>query len=213
MTECVLGTILKAHHHLVDGTEAERRRLASAGQPAFGNEVKIVRDDGSACATGEIGEIVFLSPSAMSGYWNKSTLTAEVLRDGWFHTGDLGYVDDGGFVYVADRKKDMIISGGENIYSWEVEEALRAHPDVDEVAVIAVPDPQWGESVKACVELRPGGRASEADLIEHTRTRIASYKKPRSIDFLASLPRLFNGKIDKKALRAPYWAGKDRQVS
>jgi acyl-CoA synthetase (AMP-forming)/AMP-acid ligase II len=213
MTECILGTILKAHHHLMDGSDAERRRLASAGQPALGNEVKIVRDDGSVCDLGETGEIIFRSPTAMSGYWNKNTLTADVLRDGWFHTQDLGFVDDGGFVYVVDRKKDMIISGGENIYSWEVEEALRAHPNVAEVAVIAVPDQAWGESVKACVQLRPGCKATEAELIEHARTLIASYKKPRSVDFVQSLPRLFNGKIDKKALRAPYWQGRDRQVS
>jgi acyl-CoA synthetase (AMP-forming)/AMP-acid ligase II len=213
MTECILGTILKPQHHLMDGSEAERRRLASAGQPALGNEVKIVRDDGTTCETGEIGEILFRSPTLMSGYWNKHTLTAEVVRDGWMHTQDLGFVDDGNFVYVVDRKKDMIISGGENIYSWEVEEALRAHPDVAEVAVIAVPDQVWGESVKACVQLRPGRVTTEGDLIEHTRARIASYKKPRSIDFVQSLPRLFNGKIDKKALRAPYWQDRDRQVS
>ena len=107
----------------------------------------------------------------------------------------------------------MIISGGENIYSWEVEEALRAHPDVADVAVIAVPDEVWGESVKACVQMRPGRSASEVELIDYTRSKIASYKKPRSIDFVQSLPRLFNGKIDKKALRAPYWRGHDRQVS
>jgi acyl-CoA synthetase (AMP-forming)/AMP-acid ligase II len=213
MTECLLGTILKPHQHLIDGSAAERRRLASAGQPALGNEARIVRDDGTACEAGEIGEILFRSPTLMSGYWNKSTLTAEVVRDGWMHTQDLGFVDDDNFVYVVDRKKDMIISGGENIYSWEVEEALRAHPDVAEVAVIAVPDQVWGESVKACVQLRPGCVATEGDLIEHTRTRIASYKKPRSIDFVQSLPRLFNGKIDKKALRAPYWRDRDRQVS
>ncbi len=213
MTECLVATVLKAHHHLIDGTDAERRRLASAGQPALGNQVKIVRDDGSACATGEIGEIIFRSPTAMTGYWNKSTMTAEVLRDGWLHTQDLGFVDDAGFIFVVDRKKDMIISGGENIYSWEVEEALRAHPDVAEVAVIAVPDKQWGESVKACVQLRPGSTVTADALIEHTRTLIASYKKPRSIDFVDSLPRLFNGKIDKKALRAPYWQGQERQVS
>jgi acyl-CoA synthetase (AMP-forming)/AMP-acid ligase II len=213
MTECLLGTILKPHHHLVDGSEAERRRLGSAGQPALGNEVRIVRDDGAVCQTGEIGEILFRSPTIMNGYWNKHTLTSEVIRDGWIHTQDIGFVDDAGFVYVVDRKKDMIISGGENIYSWEVEEALRAHPDVAEVAVIAVPDQTWGESVKACVQLRSGSSATEAELIEHTRTRIASYKKPRSIDFVQSLPRLFNGKIDKKALREPHWHGRDRQVS
>jgi acyl-CoA synthetase (AMP-forming)/AMP-acid ligase II len=213
MTECLTCTVLKAHHHLIDGTDAERRRLASAGQPALGNEVRIVRDDGSTCDTGEIGEIIFRSPTAMTGYWNKSTMTADILRDGWLHTQDLGFVDDAGFVFVVDRKKDMIISGGENIYSWEVEEALRAHPDVAEVAVIAVPDKQWGESVKACVQLRPGSKATADALIEHTKTLIASYKKPKSIDFVESLPRLFNGKIDKKALRAPYWANQERQVS
>jgi len=213
MTECVLGTILKAHCHLVDGSETERRRLASAGQPPLGNEVRIVASDGSTCAVGEIGEIAFRSPTTMKGYWNKSVLSAEILRDGWLHTQDLGYVDDNNFVYVVDRKKDMIISGGENIYSWEVEEALRAHPEVAEVAVIAVPDQVWGESVKACVQMREGSSVTEVELIEHTRTLIASYKKPRSIDFVEALPRLFNGKIDKKALRAPYCTGRDRQVS
>ena len=213
MTECIFGTILKPHHHVLDGSEAVRRRLASAGQLPLGNEVKIVRNDGSACDVGEIGEILFHSPTVMNGYWNKNVLTAEVTRDGWFHTQDLGFVDEGEFVYVVDRKKDMIISGGENIYSWEVEEALRAHPDVAEVAVIAIPDQVWGELVKACVQLRQGRVATENDLIEYTRTRIASYKKPRSIDFVESLPRLFNGKIDKKALRAPYWQGRERQVS
>jgi acyl-CoA synthetase (AMP-forming)/AMP-acid ligase II len=113
----------------------------------------------------------------------------------------------------VDRKNDMINSGGENIYSWEVEEALRAHPDVAEVAVMAVPDATWGESVKACAQLKPGRAVDEADLIEHTRTLIASYKKPRSIDSLEDLPGLFNSKIDKKALRAPYWQDRERQVS
>ncbi|MGA6966712.1 MAG: long-chain-fatty-acid--CoA ligase [Xanthobacteraceae bacterium] len=212
MTECLIGTILKSHEHLVSSPEGERR-LRSAGQPLLGNEVKIVREDGTACHTGEIGEILFRSPTIMSGYWNKPELTAEAIRDGWIHTQDLGFVDGSKFVYVVDRKRDMIISGGENIYSWEVEEALRAHPDVADVAVIAVPDEVWGESVKACVQMRPGRSASELELIDYTRSKIASYKKPRSIDFVQSLPRLFNGKIDKKALRAPYWSGHDRQVS
>jgi acyl-CoA synthetase (AMP-forming)/AMP-acid ligase II len=212
MTECLVGTILKPHQHFVDGSEDECRRLRSAGQPLLGNEVKIVRDDGAACETGEIGEILFRSPTIMDGYWNKNVLTAEATRDGWMHTQDLGFVDDSNFVYVVDRKKDMIISGGENIYSWEVEEALRAHPDVADVAVIAVPDEVWGESVKACVQMRPACSATELELIDHTRGKIASYKKPRSIEFVQSLPRLFNGKIDKKALRAPYWRGRDRQV-
>jgi acyl-CoA synthetase (AMP-forming)/AMP-acid ligase II len=213
MTECICGTILKPQFHVTDGSDAERRRLASAGQPFIGNEVRALRDDGMICAPGEIGEIAFRSPTVMNGYWNKNVLTSEVIRDGWLHTGDLGVVDADGFVYVVDRKKDMIISGGENIYSWEVEEALRAHPDVADVAVIAVPDRVWGESVKACVQMRPGRLATDVDLIEYARSKIASYKKPKSIDFVEALPRLFNGKIDKKALRAPYWQGRERQVS
>jgi acyl-CoA synthetase (AMP-forming)/AMP-acid ligase II len=213
MTECLACTVLKAHCHKLDGSEDDRRRLGSAGQPLFPNRIRIIHDDGRECAPGEIGEIIIHSPTLMNGYWNKSTLTAEIVRDGWMYTQDLGFIDDGGYVYVVDRKKDMIISGGENIYSWEVEEVLRGHPDVAEVAVIAVPDLQWGESVKACVQLRPGTKANDAALIEYTRERIASYKKPRSIDFLDELPRLFNGKIDKKALRAPYWANRERQVS
>jgi acyl-CoA synthetase (AMP-forming)/AMP-acid ligase II len=213
MTECICGTILKPHFHLADGSEADRRRLASAGQPFLGNEVKVLRDDGESCPSGEIGEIAFRSPTTMRGYWNKNVMTSEVVRDGWFHTGDLGFVDADDFVYVVDRKKDMIISGGENIYSWEVEEALRTHPDVAEVAVIAVPDEVWGESVKACVQMRAGRSATDAELIEYARSKIASYKKPKSIDFVDALPRLFNGKIDKKALRAPYWRDRERQVS
>jgi acyl-CoA synthetase (AMP-forming)/AMP-acid ligase II len=213
MTECLLGTILKPHCHLADGSDDERRRLSSAGQPVLGNEVKIVRDDGTGCEPGEIGEIVFRSPTVMNGYWNKNVLTSEVLHEGWLHTQDLGFVDASNFVFVVDRKKDMIISGGENIYSWEVEEALRSHPGVAEVAVIAVPDETWGESVKACVQMRPGCTATELELIDYARSKIASYKKPRSVDFVESLPRLFNGKIDKKALRAPFWQSRDRQVS
>jgi acyl-CoA synthetase (AMP-forming)/AMP-acid ligase II len=213
MTECICGTILKPQHHLADGSEDERRRLGSAGHPFVGNEVRIVRDDGRPCGPGQIGEIAFRSPTMMCGYWNKNVLTADTIRDGWLHTGDLGFVDADNFVYVVDRKKDMIISGGENIYSWEVEEALRAHPDVADVAVIAVPDEVWGESVKACVQMRPGRSATDVQLIEYARSKIASYKKPKSIDFIEALPRLFNGKIDKKALRAPYWQGRERQIS
>jgi acyl-CoA synthetase (AMP-forming)/AMP-acid ligase II len=213
MTECIVGTMLKAHQHRPDGDDLDRRRLGSAGQPCFGNDLRVVRPDGSACDLGEVGEILFRSPSMMRGYWNKHPATIDAMRDGWIYTQDLGSVDAGGFLYVVDRKKDMIISGGENIHSWEVEEALRTHPAIAEVAVIAVPDPQWGESVKACVVVRDGQALSETDVIEYCRSRIASYKKPRSVDFVETLPRLFNGKIDKKALRGPYWQGRERQVS
>jgi acyl-CoA synthetase (AMP-forming)/AMP-acid ligase II len=212
MTEHVVATVLHAHQHLPDGTPAEARRLASAGHPFFDTEIKVVRADGSECDREEIGEILLRGPSMMSRYWNNPAATEETLRGGWMHTGDMGFFDDEGFLFVADRKKDMIVSGGENIYSREVEEALLTHPAVAQAAVIGVPDRHWGESVKACIILRAGRTASEAELIEHCRTLIASYKKPKSVDFMAEFPRLFNGKVDKKALRAAYWQGRDRGV-
>jgi acyl-CoA synthetase (AMP-forming)/AMP-acid ligase II len=213
MTECVVGTILHAHEHRPDGNPAEVRRLASAGQPFFNHAIRVARPDGSDCAPDEIGDILIRGPSLMTGYWNNSAATVETLRDGWMHTGDVGFFDSEAFLFVVDRKKDMIISGGENIYSREVEEALLTHPAVLQAAVIGVPDPRWGESVRACVVLRPACTAGEDELIEHCRSLIASYKKPRRIDFVDALPRLFNGKIDKKELRARYWQDQDRQVS
>jgi acyl-CoA synthetase (AMP-forming)/AMP-acid ligase II len=213
MTECLGVTTLKPFEHKLQGTEREMRRLSSAGQASLGVDLRAARDDGSDVAPGEIGEILIRSDAMMLGYWNNSIATIEAIRDGWLHTGDLGLIDDDGFLFILDRKKDMIISGGENIYSWEVEEALRHHPTVAEAAVIGVPDAQWGETVKACIVLRDGTKPAPDDLIEYCRTRIGSYKKPRSIDFMSALPRLSNGKVDKKALRAPYWANRDRQVS
>ena len=157
-------------------------------EPFFDHAIRVVRPDGSDCAPDEIGDILIRGPSLMTGYWNNSAATVEALRDGWMHTGDVGFFDSEAFLFIVDRKKDMIVSGGENIYSREVEEALLAHPAVLQAAVIGVPDRRWGES-------------------------IASYKKPRSIDFLDALPRLFNGKVDKKQLRARYWRDQGRQVS
>ena len=149
----------------------------------------------------------------MQGYWNNSAATLEALEDGWMHTGDVGYFDEGYFLFVADRKKDMIVSGGENIYPREVEEALYAHPGVAEAAVIGIPDDRWGESVRAVVATHPGASPSAEELIEHCRTLIASYKKPKSVVFIDALPRLPNQKIDKKSLREPYWANRDRQIN
>ncbi len=207
MTECIIASLLTPAQHRLDGSEQDAKRLGSAGQAFLGCSIRIERPDGTDADVGEIGEILVRGPGLMNGYWNNTTATLTTLRDGWMHTGDLGYLDEENFVFVVDRKKDMIISGGENIYSWEVEEALRSHPAVAEAAVIGVPDPQWGESVKAFVVPRDGMRVLADDLIGHCRARIASYKKPRSIEFVAALPRSFNGKIDKKALRAPFWPG------
>jgi acyl-CoA synthetase (AMP-forming)/AMP-acid ligase II len=213
LTESINATMLHPHQHVLDGPDSQTRRLASAGQPFLGVDLKVVGDDGKDCPIEEIGHILIRDGAQMQGYWNNDVVTTDVIRDGWFHTGDMGFLDHEGFLFVADRKKDMIISGGENIYSREVEEALLTHPAVEHVAVIGVPDQRWGETVKACVVLRKGASVTEQELIEHCRNVIASYKKPKSIDFVSELPRLFNGKIDKKSLRAPYWQGQTRQVS
>ncbi len=201
MTECITVSILKPGQHVLDGEAAEVRRLSSAGQPCFGVQVRTVRPDDAACGVDEPGEVLVSAPGLMSGYWNRNALTLSVVQDGWFRTGDIGFLDDRGFLFIADRLKDMIISGGENIYSREVEDALMSHPAVQEAAVTGVPDAEWGESVKAWVVLREGHQPDPVVLIEHCRRLIASYKKPRFIEFTPDLPRLFNGKVDKKALR------------
>lgn len=201
MTECVVASILKPFQHEPDGTAAAVRRLSSAGQPCLGVRVRTVRPDGTEPEMGEPGEVLIHAPSLMSGYWNRHGLTVTMARDGWFHTGDVGFLDDQGFLFIVDRLKDMVISGGENIYSREVEDALMAHPAVHEAAVTGIADPEWGESVKAWIVLREGHDVDATTLIAHCRALIASYKKPRVIAFTPSLPRLFNGKVDKKALR------------
>jgi len=168
--------------------------------------VRIVDDEGSDLKAGEIGTILVSSPSVIREYWSAPEETAASIRDGWFHTGDVGYLDEDRYLFVIDRRKDVIISGGTNIYPKEIEDVLYSHPAVLEVAVIGVPDDLWGESVKAFVALKPGRSATEQELIELCRSNIASYKRPRSIEFLASLPRNPSGKILKRELRAPYLA-------
>jgi acyl-CoA synthetase (AMP-forming)/AMP-acid ligase II len=208
MTECVLGTVLKAHQHVLDGAPAQVRRLASAGQPYLGVALRIERvgaagegADSGGLPPGEVGEILLRGPALMSGYWHRTGETIETLRGGWMRTGDIGYLDEEGFLFVVDRKKDMIVSGGENIYSREVEEALATHTAVREAAVVGVPDRTWGESVFAFITTAPGAVVTSEELVAHCRRQIASYKKPRFIKVIDALPRIFNGKVDKKALR------------
>ena len=213
MTEQGIGTLLHKHQHFDEGTPEQVGRLASAGQAFLGTQIKIVRDDGNLCAPLESGEICTRSKALMQGYWRKPEASAQALQDGWMHTGDVGYLDADGYLFVQDRKKDMIISGGENIYSREVEEALLLHPSVLEAAVIGIPDAKWGESVKAFVAFKPGQSADAQTLQAHCRRLIAHYKCPRSVDILAALPRITStNKIDKRALRAPYWPAGGRQV-
>jgi acyl-CoA synthetase (AMP-forming)/AMP-acid ligase II len=205
MTENVLGTFMYKHQHKLQGAPHEVKRLASAGQPYFGCRITLRHPDGSLCEPGEVGEVAIDSPAIMQGYWNNTVATLNALREGWYYTGDMGYFDTESFLFLVDRKKDMIISGGENIYSREVEEALLTHPAVFETAVIGVPDEKWGESVMAFVVCRNGQPGAD-ELIEHCRTQIASYKKPNAIKFLESLPRVpSTNKVDKKKLREPYW--------
>jgi acyl-CoA synthetase (AMP-forming)/AMP-acid ligase II len=201
MTESAGGTTLHRHQHVLDADAKHLARLGSVGQASRGADVRIVDERGNPLPCGEPGEIAVKCDALMSGYWNNSIATIEVLRDGWYLTGDMGKMDEDGFVYLVDRKKDMIISGGENVYSREVEEALASHPAVADCAVIGLPDPKWGEAVHAVVVCAKGMQVSEAELIEHCRAQIASYKKPRSVAFVEALPRLASGKIDKKQLR------------
>jgi acyl-CoA synthetase (AMP-forming)/AMP-acid ligase II len=186
------------------GDDKAIARLASVGHPVTEIEFRLVDDDGHDCPPGRPGEVIVQSPTMLEGYWNNSGATIEAIRDGWYHTGDIGVQDEQGYVFLIDRKKDMIISGGENIYSREVEEALAAHPDVADCAVIGVPDPKWVEAVKAIVVLRSGRGVTPEALIEHCRTLIARYKCPRSVDFVDELPRLATGKLDKPTMRARY---------
>ncbi len=173
----------------------------------------MVGPDGAEVPRGEIGEIAYRGAGVMAGYWNRPEDTAGSIREGWFHTGDAGTMDESGFVYIKDRIKDMIVSGGENIYPAELESVLAEHPAVADVAVIGVPDEQWGETVKAIIVLRPGAELSEAELVAWSRERLAGFKRPRSIDFVASIPRNPSGKILKRQLRDPYWAGLARNVN
>ncbi|HHZ09059.1 MAG TPA: long-chain fatty acid--CoA ligase [Rhizobiales bacterium] len=201
-----IGTTLLAHQHRPDGTDRDREILTSVGQASPRVNVRIVDDHGEDLPVGEVGEILLTSPGVMKGYWNNTAATIETLRDGWVHTGDVGRLDSEGFLYLVDRKKDMIISGGENIYSREVEEAIITHGAVSEVAVIGVPDEKWGEAVKAVVVLRAGRSATAEDLIDHCRTLIAGYKRPRHVEFVDEIVKLPSGKIDKVRLRKLYGA-------
>jgi long-chain acyl-CoA synthetase len=205
-------TLLGPEDHDPDGPHAHR--LRSAGKPILFCELKIIDEDGRDVAPGTVGEITIRGSGNMLGYWNRPEETAKTLRDGWIHTGDAGYIDTDGYVYIVDRTKDMIISGGENIYSAETESALSLHPDVAECAVIGVPDDKWGERVHAVVRLKPGAPENAEALIQFCKTRIAGYKCPATVTFVSEpLPLSAAGKVLKRELRAPFWKGRDRAVN
>lgn len=203
------ATYLPPQDHQLDGNE----RMRSAGKPFPGVRIKVVDDAGRPLPPREVGEICIASPVNMKGYWNLPEATEKTLVDGFVHTGDAGYLDEDGYVYVHDRVKDMIVSGGENIYPAEVESALFGHEAVADVAVIGVPDERWGEAVKAVVVLAPDADASADEIIGFARQRIAGYKLPKTVDFIDELPRNPSGKILKRELRKPYWEGRERHVN
>jgi len=187
--------------------------LLSAGRPVVGTEIRIVDEDDKPQPNGTIGEITGRGPQLMRGYWNLPDESAWALRGGWMHTGDAGILDDDGYVYVQDRVKDMIVSGGENVYPRVVEEVLFKHPAIADAAVFGVPDEQWGETVKAVAVLREGASATEEEIIEFCRDKLGGYERPRSVDFIGALPRNPSGKVLKRELREPYWAGHKRRVA
>lgn len=206
-----IATMLGAADHSTDAVD--NGRIRSAGKPALLADLRILDSDGRDLPQGEIGEIAVRGPMVMQGYWKRPDLTAKALRDGWLHSGDAGYLDADGYLHVVDRLKDMIISGGENVYSIEVENALYSHPDVLQCAVFGVPHPRWGEAVHAAVVPRAGARLEPAALIQHCRTRIAAYKCPLAIDIRTEpLPLSGVNKVLKAALRAPFWTGHDRKA-
>lgn len=212
-TECCGSAISilspQDHRQARAGDAKAKRRLSSAGRPSLGTLVRIVDDDGREInEPGKVGEIVVLLDSPMEGYWRRENDTRETLRNGWLFTGDLGMKDEEGYLYIVDRKKDMIISGARNIYPREIEELLQSHPAILEAAVIGVPDPYWGESVKAIIVLHPGWNITEEEVIQFCKENLASYKKPRFVEFVPTLPKNPGGKIDKKELRRLYGSGK-----
>ena len=188
------------------------RKINCVGQPTMHTKIKIVDESGRELPMKKEGEIVVQTPYLFMGYLKNPEATAEVLRDGWYHTGDIGRMDEEFYLYIMGRKKDMIISGGYNIYAEELERVLAAHPKVHESAVIAVPDEKWGEAVKAIVVLKAGLEATEEEIIDFCKTHLASYKKPQTVEFMSSLPHSGAGKVAKKQLREKYWADLERNV-
>ncbi len=203
---------LKKEQHLPDGNGEQRRRMLSAGIARTDVEVKIFDDEDHELPPSRMGEIVVKGDIVMKGYWKDDAATAETLRNGWLHSGDVGYLDEDGYLYIMDRKKDLIISGGSNIYPREVEEIVLKHPAVQECVVIGVPDDVWGEAVKAIIVLKPGTSSSEQQIIDYSRQHMASYKKPKSVEFVDSIPKNAYGKVSKRELRNKYWIGRERKV-
>ena len=197
---------------LLPSSEAEAK-LGSAGKPYFFTDTRLMDDGGALAGTPATGEIVARGPVVMSGYWNRPDATAETIRDGWLHTGDVGRTDQEGFFYIVDRKKDMVITGGENVYPAEIENVLYEHPDVAEAAVIGIPDAKWGEAVHAIVVVKEGSTLTEESVVSHCAAKLARFKVPRSVQVRTeALPRTPAGKVRKPELRDPFWEGHEKII-
>ena len=199
------------HRLAIEGGREEL--LTSCGRLFSESDLRLVDDDGKEVPQGEIGEIVIQGPDVFAGFWREPEITAATLKNGWLHTGDLARMDPQGYISIVDRKKEMIISGGFNVYPTEIEQVLYRHPAVYEACVVGVPDATWGEAVKAVVVLREGHAANADELVAHCREFLADFKKPRSVDFVAELPKNANGKMSRKELKERYWAGHTRRVA
>lgn len=210
------GTVisLSPDDHKPENVVGREHVMKSAGQPMPGVEIRILDEDLNPLPAGETGEVAIKSDCVMLGYWNRPEENEKALiGDGWFRTGDAGMVDEEGYLFIQDRIKDMIISGGENVYPAEVESAVYGHPDIADIAVIGIPDDKWGEAVKAVVVAKPDSGLTEESVIAYAKENIAGFKCPKSVDFIEALPRNPSGKILRRELRAPYWEGKDRAVN
>jgi acyl-CoA synthetase (AMP-forming)/AMP-acid ligase II len=205
-------TVLTASEHIA-ALKNNPGRLGSCGRPVFETEVRVVNEKGEEVSPGEMGEITARGPDIMKGYYQDPELTGKTIVNGWIQSGDMAKVDEEGYIYIVDRKTEMIISGGFNIYPSEIEQVLYRHPAVLEACVLGVPDDQWGEAIKAVVVLKKGASATEEALIDYCRGELSSFKKPKSVDFAAELPKNPNGKIARKTVKEKYWAGRERKVN
>jgi long-chain acyl-CoA synthetase len=200
-----ISCLKEKEHDVLNKSPRERQRLLSCGRPSLGVQVRIVDDNNQDVPIGELGEIIARSKHITVEYWKKPEETKKALIDGWFHTGDIGKYDEDGYIYIVDRKKDMIVSGGENIFPREVEEVLYCHPAVLECAVFGIPDPKWVESVHAVVSLKKGASATPEELIKYCKDNIARFKAPKSIEIIPELPKGATGKILKREMKSKYW--------
>jgi acyl-CoA synthetase (AMP-forming)/AMP-acid ligase II len=205
-------TFLNPEDHFLEGPERLTRRLTSAGKEAHVVEARVVNENDEPVQVGEIGEIVARGKNIMMGYWKNPELTAQVLRGGWLHTGDMGTVDEDGFIYLVDRKADMIVTGGENVYPKEVEDVLYEHPAVQEAAVVSSPDERWGEKVQAVVALKEGTSATEEELIAHCKKSLAGYKCPKAVQIWDTLPKTPIGKIVRKDVKKTFWGDQEKKI-